>query len=29
MIHEIYCKLPTDNDYEVKIESLDEAANIL
>lgn len=29
MIREIYCKLPTDEDYEVKIESLDEAANIL
>ena len=29
MIREIYCKLPTDQDYEMKIESDDEAYNIL
>ena len=28
-IREIYCKLPTDLDYEAKVESTDEAANIL
>ena len=29
MIHEIYCKLPSDWNYEKKIESDDEAYNIL
>ena len=29
MIREIYCKLPTDSNYEQKIESDDEAYNIL
>ena len=29
MIREIYCKLPTDTDYETKIELLDEAKQIL
>ena len=29
MIREIYCKLPTDQDYEMKVELLDEAKQIL
>ncbi len=29
MIREIYCKLPTDQDYEMKVEMLDEAKAIL
>lgn len=29
MIKEIYCKLPTDIDYEMKVEMEDEAKNIL
>ena len=28
-IRELYCKLPTDLDYEAKVESSDEAFNIL
>lgn len=29
MIREIYCKLPTDKDYKLGVESMDEEANIL
>lgn len=29
MIHEIYCKLPTDLDYKPQVESTDEATNLL
>lgn len=29
MIREIYCKLPTDLDYETKVESTDEVTNLL
>lgn len=29
MIREIYCKLPTDLDYNIQVESVDEATNLL